>query len=149
MKIYTLDKSTLKSVLPELLSIVFNSKLVNWAEENFLRELPLKWQASFAIYDAGEIIGFCVASMKPDSNYYVHLLFVEEYSRNKGVGKKLMDECVRRAKTLGLSTITLRCPLKNQRAHSFYLKQGFSEKRVITDSTSGPDGDYLMLLYID
>ena len=86
--------------------------------------------------------------MKPGNNYYVHLLFVTEYSRNNGVGK-LMDECVKRAKTLGLSTIALRCPLKNQRAHSFYLKQGFSEKRVITDSTSGPDGDYLMLLYID
>ena len=149
MRISTLDKSTVKNVLPELISFVWNSNLVNWEEENFLRELPMKWQASFAVYDVGEIVAFCIASIKTDSSYYIHLLFVEGYSRNKGVGKKLIDECIRRAKTFGLSVIALRCPLKNKRAHSFYLRQGFSEDSVISDSTSGPDGDYLMLLYIN
>lgn len=148
-KIIDLSRECMERVSPLLVSMVEGSSIVDWKQKNFMYDLPLKWQCSFAIYDNDTVAGFCVSSKKADDNYYIHLLFVDDLQRGKGIGSKMIKEALRRAAYLELPAVALRCPSYNEAAKSFYLREGFYEEGFVCDDTSGPCGDYFMRLAVD
>lgn len=60
---------------------------------------------------------------------YIYAMVVDESHQGKGIGTKLIQESLERAKTQGLKRMELDSGFHRQRAHEFYEKLGF-EKRA-------------------
>ncbi|HRJ30850.1 MAG TPA: GNAT family N-acetyltransferase [Cyclobacteriaceae bacterium] len=95
-----------------------------WAIDNFLIELPRKWQLSFVAFDDDLLVGFLVASEK-NASIHIHRLAVRREWQSKGIGEALVRgliECMRHERL----PITLKVDTLNSRAVSFYARLGFS-----------------------
>jgi ribosomal protein S18 acetylase RimI-like enzyme len=82
----------------------------------------------------GKIAGFCAYAIV--NNFwqegrigYIYAMVVDETLRSKGVGTKLINQSLERAKAKGLKRMELDSGFHRQRAHEFYEKLGF-EKRA-------------------
>jgi diamine N-acetyltransferase len=81
------------------------------------------------------LVGYLAAAPKHfdfrKSNYIEieNLGIIPEY-RSKGLGKKLIEKCLKWAKEKGYQKAYLRCYFKNTHALSFYKNNGFSEISV-------------------
>ena len=61
---------------------------------------------------------------------YAEGLIIHEDYRGKGIGKKMLQEAVRRAKKKGCCNINLIFAHFRKRAHKFYKTQGFGSPAV-------------------
>lgn len=60
----------------------------------------------------------------------IKALIVTEENRGEGSGKKLLEEAKTWVKSQGLDTIYLSCNIKRDRAHAFYLREGFIKQKT-------------------
>jgi ribosomal protein S18 acetylase RimI-like enzyme len=74
---------------------------------------------------ANSFINFSTFSAKPFVN--IHDIVVLDKYRNKGIGRRLMEEIVRRARELGCSKITLEVREDNMLAQALYTHLDFKE----------------------
>lgn len=88
--------------------------------------------------DEGVLVGYIAASPK-DITYrkskYIeidNMGVIPEY-RSQGVGKMLMDECLKIAKERGFQKAYVNCYSANDKAINFYKKNGFGMIDVILD----------------
>jgi ribosomal protein S18 acetylase RimI-like enzyme len=58
---------------------------------------------------------------------YLHDIAVSDTARGLGLGKRLLSECIDRAKKAGLSTLRLTVHLENQPAVTLYERLGFTK----------------------
>lgn len=145
MKFKILEKCLLEAELPQFMQLVKDWQYCQWNEGNFLRDLPAKWELSFAVYEQEKLIGFCFASRKSDI-YYIHLFFLAPEYRGKSLGKQMIMNALTIAQMRNLSMIELRCPATNVAGLVFYKKNGFSIERILNDCVSAGDPDcYLQL----
>src|ERR1041384_563636 len=84
-----LDKQFLEENINTFLKLIEGFEYLDWKAENFLYELPKKWDFSFAVFDDNKLVGFCMASNKISDVYYMHFTFLSEETRGKGLGKKV------------------------------------------------------------
>jgi ribosomal protein S18 acetylase RimI-like enzyme len=82
----------------------------------------------------GKIAGFCAYAIvnnlwQEGRIGYIYAMVVDEALRGKGVGTKLINESLERAKAQGLKRMELDSGFPRERAHKFYEKLGF-EKRA-------------------
>ena len=84
-------------------------------------------EADVYVYEENEeIIGFVGLV-----GCYIAGIFVKENKQNNGIGKKLINKCKEKCKSLNLKVYE-----KNERAIKFYLKQGiYIENKKIDIST--------------
>ena len=79
----------------------------------------------------GEVIGTMVLAILPSIAHQAQPFAVIEHSvvdekrRSKGVGKALMEHCVKLAKEAGCYKIMLSSDKRRNRAHKFYKSLGF------------------------
>lgn len=144
IEVILLDQVMMKKQANNLVKLISSWELSQWKEENFLYDLPLKWEYSFMLQEDENILGFCIASGKIDHNYYIHLFFCDEKIRGKGVGKLLLNTAEKIAKSRKLQAIILRCPIINDGAVKFYKKQGFQILEEVLDAVSGEIPDYIL-----
>jgi ribosomal protein S18 acetylase RimI-like enzyme len=69
-------------------------------------------------------IGFSTFSAKPLIN--IHDIGVIKEYRNKGIGRRLIDEVEKKARAIGCCKITLEVIDSNENARHLYEKQGFN-----------------------
>ena len=141
-----LTKKYLKEHIKDYLDLISNWNYVLWQEENFLHELPKKWDYSFAVYDEDKLAGFCIASNKIADAYYIHLIFISAEARRKSLGKQMLEHAKAIAKKNGVKRIELRCPESNIVALGFYQQAGFKTIKKIQDEISGPEADYYLVI---
>lgn len=84
-----------------------------------------------------DIVGF-VSIWEEDK--FIHNLFVSSRFKRCGVGKALINECI---KVIGLP-LTLKCVIANENAMEFYLSQGWT----IEDEVIEKEPYYLMKKWI-
>jgi ribosomal protein S18 acetylase RimI-like enzyme len=149
INIIDLDIATMENNLPQLINMINDWPLVNWGKKNFMCELPGKWNYSFAITNGKRIDGFCIASEKITGFIYIHLLFVANIARGKGMGKLLINEALRRCNEYRLNGVVLRCPISNKDAVGFYQQLGFVISQILCDDISGETPDYLLKLNLN
>ena len=82
---------------------------------------------SFVYEENGEIKGFIGAD-----GPYIAGIFVDFRSRSMGIGKQLLDYV-----KLRKSTLTLQVYEKNERAVSFYRREGFIVREKLVDEETG------------
>lgn len=145
MNFKVLDKSYLIEHMHTFLDLINGWKYSSWKETNFLYEVPRKWELSFVALEQEKIVGFCVASNKISSAYYIHLIFLTETIRGKNIGTKMIKHASDIALSKGLKRIELRCPESNKGGLQFYNKAGFTVKQVLKDQISGEEADYYLV----
>jgi len=145
MNFYQITKEELQKNSDNYLRLINDWKYCDWNEENFIYELPFKWEFSFSLNSNNEIVGFCIASNKIPEVYYIHLLFISPSVRGNSLGLKLLLYAQEIGIKHNINIIELRCPESNEKALTFYLKNGFKVKEKIKDETSGEEADYYLI----
>lgn len=104
-----------------------------WDYENFIYELPGKWEMSFYLEINNNIIGYCINSIKHDC-VWLHHIIIDEFSRNKGIGNIILKELERRTKEKTIfQEIGLKVGVDNYLAQKFYSKAGFEIEKCDKD----------------
>jgi ribosomal protein S18 acetylase RimI-like enzyme len=97
-----------------------------WAAENFLRELPAKWNLSLVLpADDGNPDAYAIASKPEPELVHLHHLMVGRESRGSGLGGVLVRELLHRAASSGAKHLRLKVHEGNGGALRFYQREGF------------------------
>jgi ribosomal-protein-alanine N-acetyltransferase len=96
--------------------------------------------------DGDDIIGYIVFSYDEWNNSaHIDQIFVRPDKQNQGVGSKLIDDVVNRAKKQGIRIVFLETGTKENNAIRFYKKNGFSVSGHINGLYRKVPGDALIL----
>lgn len=108
-----------------------------WGAEHFLAERPGKWALSFAAMAQPDAvpIGYAILSQPEPGRVHLHHFMLRADRRGQGLGRRMLEECTRRARAAGASELTLKVARAASRARAFYARAGFVE--------TGDDGAYV------
>jgi ribosomal protein S18 acetylase RimI-like enzyme len=109
------------------LYIAISSDVSPWTPENFLLELPGKWDLSFSLWLEFPT-AYCVMSLK-EGGVHIHQFMVAPDSRSSGIGSKMLSHAVELARQRS-DLITLKVAQDNEKAVRFYLRHGFSRRAI-------------------
>lgn len=99
-----------------------------WNEQNFLFELPGKWDYSkLALDENDKLCGFWIASISshPIVGVYTHRVAVKKEYRGCGIAKQMFLDLFSNAKQNGFNRMTLSVSILNDHAIAFYESLGF------------------------
>lgn len=87
----------------------------------------------FVIEDNEVIVGYAALQIKnkTSKSIWIDEIIVDSNYRNKGYGKKLIDEIYKYAKENDCIRVELNCWSFNSGAHEFYDKLDFKQQRVV------------------
>jgi GNAT superfamily N-acetyltransferase len=89
-------------------------------------DLPLEQIAAggvFVLEQDGAIVGFAAILRRDDGDIDLDALFVEPGMQRRGIGRKLIDHCAERARSMGSRALHV---VGNIHAKEFYLTCGFT-----------------------
>jgi GNAT superfamily N-acetyltransferase len=89
-------------------------------------DLPLEQIAAggvFVLEQDGAIVGFAAILPRDDGDIDLDALFVEPSMQRRGIGRKLIDHCAERARSMGSRALHV---VGNIHAKEFYLTCGFT-----------------------
>lgn len=119
--IRTLDKNLMLKHIDDIMRLDRLADDANWTEENFLLDLPRKWELSLIAYHHNpethdlfdKVVGYLIASEIICNKVYIHRLAT--YPREQGIGTRLLNQL----------DGTLICQPKHKKIIDFYLGSGF------------------------
>lgn len=104
--------------------------LRGWGREEFLLDLPEKWQRSLVATDESScIVGFIIAS-RQDEAIHIHKIAISRGFQGKRVGTALIRTLCEKASSNGVATITIKVNKNNLLAIRFYQNFGFCRSEV-------------------
>ena len=110
------------------------------------RHLDDEYSTILVAEDGGEILGYIVFSYDEWNNsVHIDFLFVRPDKQNQGIGSKLLDTVVDRAKKLGSRILFLETGKTENNAIGFYKRNGFSVAGHINGLYKEVPGDALIL----
>lgn len=94
----------------------------------------IKDNLSYCIKILGEIICFCLVNRGGKKNEgNIFLIAVKENYRNKGLGYKILNFCIKNAKKEGINNFFLHVSANNEIAINLYKKLGFEIIKTINN----------------
>lgn len=98
-----------------------------WDISEYLFELPEKWHYSVIAFDEKhQVAGFIIASKK-DASVHIHKYAVHPHYRSQNLGRYLLAILEKKVRqSFHLPVITLYVDKSNERAISFYVREGFT-----------------------
>ena len=136
-----LGKEDCKNYLPLLFEVGKDLKWENWQKDNFLIDLPHKWQLSFICWINNEIIGYAFLSKKCVNEIYIHRFIIKDSYRKQGLGKQFIKYIESKADNK-TERLALKVNKENINAQRFYMRQGFKMIDI-------HDNDFLMAKKLD
>ena len=118
------------SNISSLLDITSDIDDEYWTLSNFLIDLPMKWDLSFALVREKVPIAYAISSSKALDHCHLHHFMVHRKWRRNSLGRRMINEIERRAMINNLSYLTLNVPVNNDNARSFYAHHGFNPKFI-------------------
>jgi len=143
IKIRQIIKREFEAEMADYLKLLRGWRYCQWEDKNFLKDLPGKWDLSFATFEADRLVGCCFASDK-QGVYYIHLFYLALACRGQGHGKTMVQYAVDLAQLRGLGCIELRCPASNREGLQFYQRSGFESVSLCSDHISGDEPDHYL-----
>lgn len=95
-------------------------------------------------------VAYCSPASTPRAEFFepewaiIRMLVVEPSSRGKGVGRRLTNECIERAKRAGAPLISLHTSPAMEVALEMYLNMGFKLERVVPPRYGVPYAVYTL-----
>ena len=136
----TVSPSDILTYQDEFLAIADDIPGEYWTLQNFLIDLPAKWDLSFALWQNDLPIGYAILSKKSEDQVHLHHFMIDRDHRAKGWGTRMITEMSDRAEAAGATLLTLKVEKSNASALRFYSRNGFSfraeERSFIILSTS-------------
>ncbi|MEW5936875.1 MAG: GNAT family N-acetyltransferase [Candidatus Thermoplasmatota archaeon] len=131
---------------PEIVELVAGTFAEPYPEAIW-SELSAHWPDGFIVADVdGRVGGFLVAVRDTDVSARILLLAVQPHLRNRGMGKLLLREFLKRCAALGLRTVSLEVRVANTQAIRFYEGMGFQVVAHLPHFyTDGSDGFQMCL----
>ena len=99
--------------------------LVAGVASELIKNFDPKWECSWIAEMDGEIVGTVFLVKVSDTVAKLRLLLIEPKARGLGLGKRLVDECIRFARRAGYEKITLWTMGHLYAARAIYEKAGF------------------------
>lgn len=121
-----------KEEYDDLQKIFFNTRQedFNWMEYDSIKlddfDSSTEGELILTAKINNEIVGF-VSIWEEDK--FIHNLFVSSNFKRHGVGKALINQCVKAVEL----PLTLKCVKENENALNFYLSQGWAIEEEVTD----------------
>jgi ribosomal protein S18 acetylase RimI-like enzyme len=109
-----------------------------WNENNFLLDLPYKWELSFAAEDRGEILGYVIGSKIAENTARVNKIVVGREYRKNHIGTSLIRRFETACLERGLYDVDLKAIVGNDAANNFYLRLGYEKQPGLP--VEGTDG---------
>ncbi len=81
----------------------------------------------FLVAADNDVVGFLIGLVDINRTGYILYLAVSKKHRNKGIGKALVKESLKRFKSLGAKTLFITVEKRNKVAQEFYIKLGFNK----------------------
>ena len=95
----------------------------------FIRNYDPKWERAWVAEKDGERVGAVFVAKESDEIAKLRLLHVEPQARGLGIGKRLVEECIRFARRAGYQKMTLWTQSILHAARHIYKQAGFSVVR--------------------
>lgn len=127
-------------------------------EKEFIKSKASNNKSRFLVAELdGEIIGSCHVEHVLNQKRYLHraamAVTVRKDYWNKGIGSKLMQECIGWCKEKGVEQLELEVVTQNERAVSMYKKFGFDVYGTKKHALKYEDGtyadEYIMCLFLN
>lgn len=125
IQIIPISKEYLKDNLNSFISILKDIPNEYWNKDNFLLDLPCKWEYSFVALDNNKILGFLIASCKVN-NIHIHKLMIDSKCRGNGIGSFLINHLEEKAKNQ-FDMMTLKVYKDNVNAIKFYYNHNYKK----------------------
>ena len=106
---------------------------------SFLKSYDPKWERAWVAEKEGERVGAVFVAKASDEIAKLRLLHVEPEARGLGIGKRLVEECVRFARQAGYQKMTLWTQSVLQAARHIYKQAGFQVVREEKHHSFGKD----------
>jgi len=106
-----------------------------WTEDNFLEELPRKYELSFAAYEGTELLLVAIASQKAEDECRLHLLVTVSHRRGTTVGTSFWEPWLAELRKMGVKHLTWKVHRESERAMNFYRKVVAPDEEVIESDT--------------
>lgn len=130
-----LDADSLARYLPDLEKIDEETIGEKWEPRHFQLELPSKWECSWMAMLEQKVIGFVIASLKPES-IHVHRIAVHPTFRGQGIGVQLLRRVAECGLARNQSFLTLVVSENNRGAIRFYERLGFAMQSAACENRS-------------
>tara|TARA_B100001123_G_C15344974_1_gene1036569 strand:- start:4788 stop:5264 length:477 start_codon:yes stop_codon:yes gene_type:complete len=119
-----------------------------WSKEQFLRELPLKWQLSFIAVIDCTIVGYLIGSKgtsEPQSSR-VNKIVIDRRHQRKGIGKLLMECYFEASMRLDLNRCELTAMCEYTPADRLYTSLGYNNIKTIRGNDGKLRNYYVKIL---
>jgi ribosomal protein S18 acetylase RimI-like enzyme len=122
IRIVNLTKLNVLEYSEGILNVLSQDQINYWKVEHLMIDLPMKWEHSYVLLKAEDLVGFIICSIK-NNNIHVHKIYIDETVKGKGLGKKILFHCLENVKNIK------KCSLfvygNNIEAIRFYDKRRF------------------------
>jgi len=120
-----LNKEYLKSNLVSFIEILKFESYEYWNEENFLIELPGKFDLSYYLELNDVLVSYVISSIKQSKTAHIHKLMTDNGHRGIGLGKLILKVFEMNCKAQEINTIELSVIKSNEKAVNFYQNNGY------------------------
>ena len=115
--------------LDEIARIERESFLVPWKREFFATELeePYRYARVLIGRDSEPRVGGYLFAVSLYEEFHINKIATDPRLRNQGWGRRLLEDAIARAKSVGATAVTLEVRVSNLPAREFYRSYGFRE----------------------
>ena len=115
-----LSKNEVRGNLEALKRMSSEIPFDNWELENYLIDLPLKWESSlYAVKGSNDLVGFLISSRKGEF-MHINRICVSAETQGTGLGKAMINNLMAFARNQSMSRLSLKVHATNSNAISWY-----------------------------
>ncbi|MEP6801569.1 MAG: ribosomal protein S18-alanine N-acetyltransferase [Acidobacteriota bacterium] len=138
--------------LDEIARIERESFLVPWKREFFAAELEEPYRYARVLVggrDSEPRVGGYLFAVSLYEEFHINKIATDPRLRNSGHGRRLLEDALSRARSVGATAVTLEVRLSNLPAREFYRSYGFREAYRRKSYYQDGEDAYAMVLALD